>query len=400
MKFEKKVLPNGLTILHEKRDVPVTTAMLAVKYGSAYETESEKGIAHFIEHMCFKGTEKRNAQQIAGEVEKVGGDLNAFTSEEVTAYHVKIPSEHLSLAMDVLFDIFFNASFPDDVFAKEASVICEEIKMYRDNPRAHVIEKIKNNLYREPFGMFIAGTEENIKKITREQLLEKHRKIYSPENSILCVVGNNDFSKIVSLAEKLCVARIGEKTTLPKIEKQNIKETEKREGISQANLAIGFHFPQLDEKERYSAEIFSVILGDGMSSKLFAEVREKRGLVYSIKTEIDAGKNYGYMMIWAGTDPEKISEVTEICLNEFAKMERIDEKELEEAKIQIIGNRKLKLEDSRETATNLILEEIASGAEEYYKFEEKIKSVALDDIKKLSQKSVYSFFVLTPQNIS
>jgi predicted Zn-dependent peptidase len=396
MKFEKKVLPNGLTILHEKREVPVTTVMLAVKYGSAYETESEKGIAHFIEHMCFKGTEKRNVRQIAEEVEKVGGDLNAFTSEEVTAYHVKLPSEHLSLAMDVVFDIFFNASFPEEVLERESSVICEEIKMYRDNPRAHVTEKIKNNLYKKPFGMFIAGNEENVKGITREQLIEKHRKIYTPENSILCVVGNNNFSEILSLAKKLCVNRVGEKITIPKIEKQNIKENEKREGISQANLAIGFHFPKLDEKERYPAEVFSAILGEGMSSKLFIEVREKRGLVYSVKTEIDAGKNYSYLMIWAGTEPGKVPGVIEICLEEFAKMGKITEKELEEAKVQVIGNQKLKLEDSRETATNLILEELNLGAEEYYKFEEKIKEVTLEDIKKLSEKSNYSTFILSP----
>jgi len=191
--------------------------------------------------------------------------------------------------------------------------------------------------------MFIAGNEENVKGITREQLIEKHRKIYTPENSILCVVGNNNFSEILSLAKKLCVNRVGEKITIPKIEKQNIKENEKREGISQANLAIGFHFPKLDEKERYPAEVFSAILGEGMSSKLFIEVREKRGLVYSVKTEIDAGKNYSYLMIWAGTEPGKVPGVIEICLEEFAKMGKITEKELEEAKVQVIGNQKLKL---------------------------------------------------------
>ena len=111
MEFKKKVLSNGLTIIHEKRDVPVTTVMLAVKYGAAYESEEEKGIAHFMEHLCFKGTEKRSVNDIAEEVESLGGDLNAFTHEEVTAYHVKLPSEHLNVAMDVIFDIFFNASF-------------------------------------------------------------------------------------------------------------------------------------------------------------------------------------------------------------------------------------------------------------------------------------------------
>ena len=130
----KKVLDNGLTVLFEKRDVPVTTVMLGVRYGSAYESSDEKGMAHFIEHMCFKGTEKRTVKQIAENVEKVGGDLNAFTSEEFTVYHVKLPSAHLNVAMDVIFDIFFNAIFPESDVKKEANVICEEIKMNRDNP--------------------------------------------------------------------------------------------------------------------------------------------------------------------------------------------------------------------------------------------------------------------------
>jgi predicted Zn-dependent peptidase len=396
MKFKKKVLQNGLTIVYEKREVPVTTIMLAVKYGSAYETEKEKGIAHFIEHMCFKGTEKRNTKQIAEEVEKVGGDLNAFTSEEVTAYHVKIPSEHLKLAIDVIFDIFFNASFPKEVVSREANVICEEIKMYRDNPRAHVTDKIKTMLYKKPFGMFIAGTEENIRGITREHLLEKHRKIYTPENSILCVVGNNDFDEIVELAETLCVERGKKPDLLPIIETQNLKESEKRESLSQANLAIGFHFPKLNEKERYSAELFSAILGEGMSSKLFTEVREKRGLVYSIKSEIDAGKNYSYLIIWAGTEAGKVQEVIDICLKEFSEMKNIKEKELEEAKVQVIGNRKLESEDSRETAMGLILEEVTQKAENYYDFEKEINKISIEDIKNLASKTEYSIFILSP----
>ena len=146
MKFQKKVLKNGLTVLHEKRDVPVTTVMLAAKYGSAYESVEEKGMAHFMEHLCFKGTEKRTVGQIADEVEKVGGELNAFTHEEVTAYHVRLPSDKLDVAMDVIFDVFFNPVFPEEEVEKEANVICEEIKMYRDNPHMHAIEMIKKNL--------------------------------------------------------------------------------------------------------------------------------------------------------------------------------------------------------------------------------------------------------------
>jgi len=205
MKFQKTKLKNGLTVLFEKRDVPVTTVMLATRYGAMYESEEEKGIAHFIEHLGFKGTKKRGVKQIAEEVEKVGGILNAFTHEEITAYHVKLPSEHLGVAMDVIFDVFFNASFPEAEVEKEGNVICEEIKMYRDSPRAHVLERIKGNLYRGAAGMFIGGTDESVRGMSREQLFKRHREVYVPSNSVLCVVGNNDFDEIVSLAEKLSV---------------------------------------------------------------------------------------------------------------------------------------------------------------------------------------------------
>ncbi|MBU2576950.1 MAG: insulinase family protein [Nanoarchaeota archaeon] len=396
MKFKKKVLANGLTVLHEKRDVPVTTVMLAVKYGAAYETAEEKGIAHFIEHLCFKGTDKRDVKQIADEVEKVGGDLNAFTHEEITAYHVKLPSEHLNIAMDVIFDIFFNANFPDAEVEKEGNVICEEIKMYRDNPRSHVLDKIKNNLYEKPFGEFIGGTKETVKSMTREQLFEKHRAVYIPKNSILCVVGNNNLDEILKLAEKVSVDRDGKISPVPEIKLQTVKDVEKRGDIHQANLALGFHFPIVGEKGRYAAEVFSTILGQGMSSKLFSEVREKRGLVYGVKSELDLGKNYGYMIIWAGTDPEKVSQVMDISLKEYAKMGKITEKELSEAKVQVIGNRRVESEGSNDTAVNLILEEAVGNAEDYYEYEKNINSVTLEDIKELAKISEYASFSLEP----
>ncbi len=396
MEFKKKILENGLTVLHEKRDVPVTTVMLAAKFGAVYESSEEKGIAHFMEHLCFKGTDKRDVKQIAGEVEKVGGDLNAFTHEEVTAYHVKLPSEHLNVAMDVIFDIFFNASFPEVEVEKEGNVICEEIKMYRDNPRMHVLDKIKNNLYEKPFGDFIGGTKETVKSMTRDQLFKKHRSVYVPKNSILCVVGNNDFEEVLKLAEELVVDRDGEKIEKPEIKFQDVKDVEKRGDIHQANLALGFHFPIASEAGRYAAEVFSTILGQGMSSKLFSEVREKRGLVYGVKSELDLGKNYGYMIIWAGTDPEKVKDVIEISLKEYGKMGEITENELEEAKVQVIGNRYVESEGSNDTAVNLIMEEAAGNAKDYYEYEKNINAVTLEDIRELAKISEYASFSLEP----
>lgn len=396
MEFKKKILDNGLTVLFEKRDVPVTTVMLAVKYGAAYEDIKEKGMAHFMEHLCFKGTEKRNVKKIAEEVEKVGGDLNAFTHEELTAYHVKLPSEHLSVAMDVIFDIFFNPSFPEEEIKKEANVICEEIKMYRDNPHMHTIENIKKSLYESPFGDFIGGSQENVKDMTRTQLFEKHRKMYVTNNSILCVVGNNDFDEVIKLAESMEVNNETVDAKIPEIVKKIEKISEERAGLQQTNLALGFHFPFSGEKGRYAAELFSAILGQGMSSRLFSEVREKRGLVYGIKTDLDLGKNYGYLLIWAGTDSEKAKEVIEISLKEFEKISEVTEEELESAKIQVIGNRRVESECSNDTAVNLVMEEIAGNSEDYYEYDKKINAVTMDEIRELAKITEYSSFSLGP----
>ncbi|MEI6058813.1 MAG: pitrilysin family protein [archaeon] len=396
MNFTKKKLENGLTVLFEKRDVPVTTVMLATKFGSIHETAEDKGIAHFIEHLCFKGTKKRTTRQIAFELEKVGGILNAFTSEEETAYYAKLSSQHLELAMDVIFDIFFNPIFPEEEINKEGKVICEEIKMYNDDTVRHTLNKIKSNLYESPFGMDIIGTKENIEGMSRDVLMKKHNEVYTPQNAILSVVGNNDIEEIIRFAEKFSVERPGKMPSVPKIIPITKTTTETRKDIQQANVVMGLHFPKSCEKDRYAAEVLATILGHGMSSRLFTEVREKRGLAYAVKTSLDLGKEFGYMIIYAGTDKNKVKEVMDICIQEFKKMKDITEKELQEGKEHAIGNHVIEAEGSNETAVNLLVEEISGDARNYYAYEKNINSVKLEDIKKLAGVSKYSSFALTP----
>lgn len=400
MKFKKTILENGLTIIHEQRDIEVTTLMLAARYGAAYETKEEKGIAHFMEHLCFKGTEKRDVHQIAEEIESLGGDLNAFTHEEVTAYYAKLPSKHLHIAADVIFDVFFNPTFPEEEVAKEGNVICEEIKMYKDNPRAHTLDELKGCLYKEPFGMNIAGTEENVRGMTREQLINKHREIYTPKNAILCVVGNNTHEEVLELAKKHCLERTYKPVEAIPTEPITEAKEETRNNLNQTNLAMGLHFPKGTDKTKYAAELFSTILGQGMSSRLFREVREKRGLVYTIQSHVDLGKHYGYFFITAGTDPTKKEEVYKICEEEYKKMEHVTEKEIEEAKKRIIGSRIVDNETSNEVAIHLLLEEINGNAEEYYQFEKNITEVQGEDVRNLAKKTTFSKFSLGPNQES
>jgi zinc protease len=216
-------------------------------------------------------------------------------------------------------------------------------------------------------------------------LLKKHRTIYCPENCILCVVGGNKFEDVVNISNKYIssIERKGEKLRDISIEKRKRNNYENRNNLSQANLCLGIHFPSFSNELRYSAEIFNMILGVGMSSKLFSEVREKRGLVYGIRSELDLGRNYGYMVIWAGCDKKNISEVIKISKEEFEKMKDINEQELEDAKIQLIGSRKVHNSGLNEVAINLIMEEFNSNAKNYYEYEKKINNVKREEIKKL-----------------
>ena len=260
----------------------------------------------------------------------------------------------------------------------------------------HTIENIKNSLYESPFGDFIAGSQENVRGMNREILFEKHKRMYVPSNSILCVVGNNEFDEVVKIAESMNIEQGSVGAEIPEVVKKIAKSQEQREGIHQTNLAIGFHFPCSSDKERYAAEIFSTILGQGMSSKLFSEVREKRGLVYGVKTDLDLGKKYGYMIIWAGTDPEKKSQVIDISLEEFSKMSQVTNKELATAKVQVIGNRNVESEGSNDTAVSLVMEEISGKAEDYYDYEKNINAVTLEEVRELAKIKEYSIFSLGP----
>lgn len=386
-----------MTILHEKRDVPVTTVMLAFKYGSAYEQEDEKGVAHFIEHMCFKGTKKRTTEQISSTIEKLGGDINAFTHEEVTAYHVKISSEHASVAMDVLFDMCFHPLFEEKEMQREISVIGEEIKMHKDDPTRHSLGKIKENLFEKPFGIGTIGSVRNLQKLSRVGILEKHKQIYCPKNTILCVVGNNelkDIEKLVNQFSKDISSNnfIEQKRT--KVTNIYVNSEEERKNLEQSTIILGFHFPFAASEGRYAAELFSTILGSGMSSRLWLEVREKRGLAYSVKTFLDAGTNYGYLVIYVGVQKGKEKEAREICLKEFKKMKNITSEELQKTKEQLIGQRKLSMEGSEDVALNLVLEEIWKEGEEYYNYFERINKVSLEQVRQLSKISKNSSFSL------
>ncbi len=396
-KFYRKVLENGMTVLFEKRDLPVLAIAFAVRNGGINEDLSEKGISHFIEHMLYKGTPSRDAKKIAEEIEKKGGELNGFTDETITAYWCKIPSKHLKNALDVLSDMVKNPLFDEKELEKERQVIFEEIKMRKDNPHIYVLDHIQRELYGGTLGMNLIGSYETMKSIDRKKIIEKFKQIYQPNNMILGIVGDADFDEIVQFAEK----NFGNiKGNVPefKFPLKNNSKIEKRKGIDQANLIFAYHVPLSTDKKSYAAEILGTLMAGGMSSRLFSEIREKRNLAYSVKGDSNITRFFAYNTVYVGTTKERIELVKKIILEEFKKVaEGLTEGELNQVKEQMIGNYNISMEDSQMQLLNLLLHEIDGDAKTFYEFEKNIMSVKLKDVKDLAKIKDYSFLALVPE---
>ena len=398
--FHRKILDNGMTIIFEKRDIPVVSVAFAVKQGGINEHENEKGISHFIEHMLYKGTPTRNSKKLAEEIEKNGGELNGFTDETITAFWCKMPSKHLDVALDVLGDMVKNPLFDEKECEKERKVIFEEIKMRKDNPRTHVFDKIQSFLYEDPLGLDLIGTYDTMSSITRKKLVERFKEVYNPNNLILCVIGDAEFEDIVKFAEDNFGNEKGSVKNF-EIKLKNESKIEKRKGIDQANLVLAHHVPLFNEKKSYAAIVLNTLLAGGMSSRLFSEIREKRNLAYAIKGDSSIHKDFAYNIIYAGTTKENVEKVKKLILEEFEKVSKeLEEDELNQVKEQLIGNHQIHMEDSQDQMANFLSYEITGNAEDFYNFEKNISEVKLEDVKELASKvkgKDYSFFALVPE---
>ena len=397
--FYRRVLKNGMTIILEKRNLPVVSIAFAVRNGGVNEKEEEKGISHFIEHLLYKGTNKRNSKQIAEEIEKRGGELNGFTSEELTAYWCKMPSRHLKIALEVLGDMVKDPLFNEKEIEKERKVIFEEIKMYHDSPRAHSLDEIQKLLYNRTMKINLAGTIETMNSISRDKIIEKFKQVYTPNNMILCVVGDCDFEDLIKFVEKNFKNESGS-VPAEKFNIENESKTEERAGIDQANLVFAYHVPLANDKKSYAAMVLSSLMADGLSSRLFTEIREKRNLAYTIRGEANVNKTFAYNLIYVGTMKENVQKVKELILKEFDKVaSSLGEAEVKQIKEQLIGNYQISMEDSQQQMINLLAYELHGDAKEFYNFEKDVSKVKLKDVKKLAlnAKSNYSFFALLPK---
>jgi predicted Zn-dependent peptidase len=391
--FEKFKLKNGLTVLIEHRKLPVASIMAAVKYGSAYETDKLKGIAHFLEHSVFKGTKTKSQKEIVKIIEKHGGEINAATAEDITFFYSRLPSRYLNLGVNILSDITLNPRLSEDSIEQERKVILQEINLYHDRPELYVSDKIKSMLYEYPFGMSALGNKGTVSNILRKDLLNLH-SCYNPRHMILSIVGNIDLD--LKILEKQFHSRskktIGNFKVQERLKPASIFEH--RPGLEQSHVCFGYKMPSLSKKERYASEIFNSVLGGGMSSWLWQEIREKRSLAYTVSSHLSQGKDFGYGLVYAGVKKGSEKETLEIIKNCINKFQKLSKRDFEETKEELIGHFELMNERSDRTALSLIQEEIVRNAREHYSYPERISKIKLEDVKRIADLKNFASVVL------
>ena len=354
MNSQITTLSNGLRIITSERPQLETVSLgIWVRTGSAYETKQNNGISHFLEHMSFKGTNTRTALQISEEIEDVGGQSNAYTSREFTAYYAKMMKENAELAVDVLTDSILNSTFPEDELVKERDVVIQEIKQTIDTPDDIVFDYFQEAAFPDQaLGRSILGPEEIVRSFERQTLLDYINSNYAAENMVICAVGNIRHQEFVDMV-KTRMENFRAKTNFAAEDQHYVGGFFlERRPIEQSHLVLGFKAYPYKSRRYYDMAILSTILGGGMSSRLFQEIREKRGLVYSVYSFTAAHTQEGLFGIYAGTGAKDIPVLLPVVADEIKKIcnDPVSDKEFSRAKMQLKASIKMGLESSSSTA--------------------------------------------------
>ena len=355
--YQKTTLDNGLRII--TNTMPHTHSVsicIFIGVGSRYETETQAGISHFIEHLCFKGTPKRpTAREISGTIEGVGGILNGGTDRELTVYWCKVAQSHFPLALDVLADILLHSKFDPKDIERERQVIIEEINMSKDSPPQRVDMLIDKLLWpNHPLGRDVAGSKESVAAITRDMMLDYLQGQYLPDNTVVTIAGNIRHQAMVTTVSQA----LGNWTNhqprsgyLAYKEQSGLRLQVETRDTEQAHLCLALPGLSLLHPKRFTLDLLNVILGEGMSSRLFTEIRDKQGLAYSIHSYVTHLLDSGSVTIYAGVEPENLQVAIKAILEQLSRLkEPISEAELSKAKESSKGRLLLRMEDTRNVA--------------------------------------------------
>ena len=362
--IQREVFPNGLTVLTEQMDHIRSVSMgIWVKSGSRHEDPNVNGISHFVEHMVFKGTSNRTAEDIARQVDSIGGNMDAFTGKETICFNIKVLDEHLPIAVDVLSDMVLHPVFDVKEIVRERGVILEEIKMDEDNPDYLVHEIFTQNFFKDhPLGKPILGTKETVRRFDQDAILSYYGGKFAPGNLIISAAGSLNHQGFVDLLRPrfghLPAGSNGWHDTPPKTNSRIILRNKK--SLEQVQICVGAPSYSISHSRRYVMYVLNTLLGGGMSSRLFQNIREKQGLVYSIFSELNPFRDTGMLSIYAGTSRESAPKVVQSIVNELRQLKHvpITPEELKRAKDQLKGSLMLSLESSTARMSNLARQEM------------------------------------------
>jgi len=389
--IRRQVLPNGLTVITEEmQHIRSVSIGIWIRSGSRDEDPKWNGISHFIEHMVFKGTKHRTAEDIARQVDSIGGNMDAFTAKECICFNVKVLDEHLPIAMDVLGDLVLNPVFDVQDITRERGVILEEIKMDEDNPDYLVHEIFTQNFWKDhPLGKPILGTKDTVKRFDRDPVIDFYGQRFAPGNLIVCAAGNLQHQQFVDVVAKhfehMKPMKNGFHSSQPKIVPRIIMRNKK--SLEQVQICVGVPSHPIAHERRHASYILNTLLGGGMSSRLFQNIRERQGLVYAIYSDLSPYRDTGCLSVYAGTSRESAGKVVQSIVSEFRKLkvEPVSQEELRRAKDQLKGSLMLSLESSTARMSNLARQEMYF--EQFYGMDElieKIEGVTAEELQQLA----------------
>ena len=357
--IQRAELLNGVVVVTEKMPhVRSVSVGIWLASGSRAESRERNGIAHFIEHMVFKGTHKRTAEEIAQSVDSVGGMLDAFTAKEMTCFNAKVLDEHLPVAVDVLSDLVLHPRFDAEDISKEKQVVLEEIKMEEDNPEYLIHELFTQNFWRgHPLGMPILGTPETVSQFSKDSVTECFAEWYSPNHVVITAAGNLEHARLVDLVA--CEFEGGARSAalerpVPPETHACVEQRDKKE-LEQVHIVLGVPSYPLAHERRYAASLLNVILGGGMSSRLFQNIRERQGLAYAIESDLSPYTDSGVLSVYAGTSRESAAQLIRSVCDEFRHVrgDGVSAEELRRAKDHLKGSMMLSLESTSARMSNL-----------------------------------------------
>jgi predicted Zn-dependent peptidase len=399
--IQRHVLPNGLVVVTETMNhVRSVSIGVWVRNGSRREASEQNGLAHFMEHMVFKGTERRSAEAIAREMDSVGGMLDAFTSKEQICFNAKVLDQNLPIAFDVIADLVLRPRFDSEDVAKERQVVLEEIKMDLDNPEYLLHEIFTRGFWPEhPLGRPILGTPETVKQFSREALQTRFREWFAPDHLVITAAGNVTHQQVMDLIQRefgdLRSNDVLEDHTPPRTDAPLHVEGKKE--LEQVHLCVGVPSLPIAHERRFGIAVLNNLLGGGMSSRLFQNIREKRGLAYAVFSEITPYSDAGMLTVYAGTAKETVGQVLDLTIAEFRSMKEspVSDEELRRAKNHLKGSLMLSLESTSSRMSNLARQELYFG--KFYSLDEilaSIEGVTREDVQSLA----HEFF--RPEQIS